>query len=119
MNQTLSQLRGTCRKGISLENLPVEQHVIHDSSSYYPVTANHGGILLLLGEWSHKLSTPTSDVFAYSSEADIWVKAEKLPEPRCRFTATSQLQNGAIMLIGGVEKANKKSSGVLLVSQNF
>ena len=90
-----------------------------DNSNYYPATANHGGILLMLGGWSHKLSTPTSDVFAYSSEADIWVKAEKLPEPRCRFTATPQLQNGAIMLIGGVEKANKKSSGVLLMSQEF
>lgn len=90
-----------------------------NSSNYYPAIANHGGILLMLGGWSHKLSTPTSDIFAFSSEADMWVKAEDLPEPRCRFTATSQLQNGAIMLIGGVEKANKNSSAVLLMSQKF
>ena len=92
-----------------------------DDSIYDPSIANHGGILLMLGGWSHKLGAPTNSVFAYSSDACMWVKADNLPHPETcyRFTASAQLQNGAIMLIGGINMTNSKSSRVLLMSQRF
>ena len=89
------------------------------SSNYYPTITNHAGILLMIGGWSHTLSSPTDSVFAYSSEACMWVRADNLPEPCSRIAATPQLQNGAIMLIGGVDKANRKSACVFSMIQNF
>lgn len=92
-----------------------------DNSNYDTTIANHGGVLLMLGGWSHKLGAPTNRIFAYSSESCVWVRADNLPDQEAcyRFTASAQLQNGAIMLIGGINKTNSKSSRVLLMSQRF
>ena len=91
---------------------------LHGNSHYYPAIANHGGILLMIGGWNHKLSAPTNNVFAYSSEAHVWVKVQELPEPLCSLAASTQLRNGAVMLIGGVDLKGK-SSHVFLMSQKF
>ena len=90
----------------------------HYVSHYYPAITNHGGILLMVGEWNHKLMVPTANVSAYSSEANIWVKVQELPEPICSLAASTQLRNGAIMLIGGVDSKGK-SSRVFLMSQEL
>lgn len=96
---------------------------VYDSSSYhnshyYPAIANHGGILLTIGGWNYEVLAPIANIFAYSSEADVWVKVQKLPEPLCSLTASIQLSNGAIMLVGGIDSKGK-CSRVLLMSQKF
>ena len=101
------------------------EYVSHNSSTnYYPAIANLGGVVLMVGGSDHsKLMVPNNKVYAYSAEATMWVRVENLPNPRCSLAATAQLQNGATMLIGGVEKTvegdkntKKKSSCVTLMS---
>lgn len=90
----------------------------YSNSPYYPAIANHGGILLMIGGWNYELSAPLADVFAYSSEANVWVKVQKLPGPLCSSVASTQLRNGAIMLVGGIDSKGK-CSRVILMSQKF
>ena len=58
----------------------VYNSITYGNSQYCPTIANHGGILLIIGGWNQKLGVPTTNVFAYSSEADIWIKVQELPE---------------------------------------
>ena len=90
----------------------------YGNSQYCPAIANHGGILLIIGGWNEILWVPTTNVFAYSSEADMWVKVQELPEKLCSLAASTQLSNGAIMLVGGTDSKGK-SARVFLMSRNF
>jgi hypothetical protein len=96
----------------------VYNSILYGNSQYCPTIANHGGILLIIGGWNPKLRVPTTNVFAYSSEADIWVKVQELPEQLCSLAASTQLRNGAIMLIGGTN-SNGKSAYVFLMSHKI
>lgn len=62
--------------------------------------------------------SPTSNVFALSSEGNVWVKVQQIPEPLSNLVASTQLRNGAIMLVGGVG-SDGKSSHVYLMSQKM
>ena len=91
----------------------------HGNSHYYPTITNHSGLLLMIGGWDQKLEpTCTCNVFVYSSEADLWIKMQELPEHLHSSAASAQLRNGAIMLIGGVNSKGK-SAHVYLMSQKI
>lgn len=97
---------------------------IHSSESsatlqYRSAAANFGGMVFAIGGWSPELLAPTTDIVAYSMTAEMWVKVENLPQPRYSCGTTPQLQNGEVMVVGGIEKTadvKKRSSNVLLVS---
>lgn len=94
----------------------------NSDTNYYPTIANHGGIMLMIGGWNQDLMAPNEDIYAYSPIACMWVKVQKLPKACCSLAASAQLPNGAIMLIGGVEKVQGKSrkiSSVMLMSLDF
>ena len=96
----------------------VYNSILYYTSQYYPTIANHGGILLIIGGCNQKLGVPTANIFAYSSEANIWIKVQELPEQLCSLAASTQLRNGAIMLVGGTDSKGK-SARVFLMSRNI
>ena len=87
---------------------------------YRSAAANLGGMLFAVGGWSQSLIAPTTDIVAYSLSTNMWVRVrDGLPQPRCSCGATAQLQNGQVMLVGGIEKSaneKKRSANVLLAS---
>ena len=85
--------------------------------NYRSAVANFGGMLLSIGGWIPALLTTTSDIVAYSSTANAWVKIGNLPEPRSSFGATAIPQSGQVLMFGGLERTpvcttNKTSSSV-------
>ena len=72
----------------------------------------------MIGGWNHQLMLPTANMFAFSSDANIWVKVQQIPEPLSKLAASRQLRNGAIMLVGGVG-SDGKSAHVYLMSHKI
>lgn len=91
-------------------------------TQYKSAPSNYGGMLLALGGWDSALLCPSADILLYSSKKGFWIKIEDLPTACSSSTATTQLQNGHILIAGGIKKdanSTKRSASVLAMSLWF
>ena len=95
-----------------------EESTIHHCSA----VTNFGGMLLAIGGFNSAQQSTTTDIIAYSSTANVWIKIGNLPLSRSRLEATAQLQSGHVLMFGGLEKTsdtNKISASVYRMSLAF
>lgn len=91
-------------------------------TQYKSAPSNYGGMLLAMGGWDPTLLCSSADIVLFSTKKGVWVKMEDLPMARSSSTATTQLQNGQIFIVGGIEKSDsgaERSASVMSMSLYF